>query len=136
MADAADWAGRRLGLPEAGPRSIGRLGRRIGAIAIDWGLSLLISLAFFHYDAWATLGIFAVEQILFIALLSGSIGHLIVGLRVVPLASGWVGVWRPAVRTVLLCLVIPAVIWDKDQRGVHDKVAGTVLVRRTVTVRK
>jgi uncharacterized RDD family membrane protein YckC len=33
------------------------------------------------------------------------------------------------VRTALLIVVIPAVIWDADQRGLHDKVAGTVLVR-------
>ncbi|MCU1514874.1 MAG: hypothetical protein JWO10_1964, partial [Microbacteriaceae bacterium] len=39
-------------------------------------------------------------------------------------------IWRPALRTVLLSLVIPAVIWDLDQRGLHDKAAGTVLVRR------
>jgi hypothetical protein len=26
-------------------------------------------------------------------------------------------------------LIIPAVIWDGDQRGLHDKIAGTVLVR-------
>jgi len=25
--------------------------------------------------------------------------------------------------------VIPAVIWDADQRGLHDKAAGTVLLR-------
>jgi len=25
--------------------------------------------------------------------------------------------------------VIPAVIWDADQRGLHDKAAGTVLIR-------
>jgi hypothetical protein len=25
--------------------------------------------------------------------------------------------------------VIPAAIWDADQRGLHDKAAGTVLVR-------
>ncbi|PZU30429.1 MAG: RDD family protein, partial [Microbacterium sp.] len=43
--------------------------------------------------------------------------------------GGWVGLWRPIVRTLLLCLVIPAVIWDADQRGVHDKAAGTVLLR-------
>ena len=130
MTDAGSWPGARLGLPEQGPRSVARLGRRIGAIAIDWALAVLISLAFFHYDSWATLTIFAVEQVLFIALVSGSIGHLILGMRVVPLTGGWVGVWRPAVRTVLLCIVIPAVIWDKDQRGLHDKVAGTVLVRK------
>jgi hypothetical protein len=34
------------------------------------------------------------------------------------------------VRSVLLCLVIPAVIFDPDQRGVHDKAMNTVLVRR------
>jgi uncharacterized RDD family membrane protein YckC len=33
------------------------------------------------------------------------------------------------VRTVLLCLVIPAFIWDRDGRGLHDKAAGTVVVR-------
>ncbi len=130
VSDVVDWPGRRLGLPESGPRSVGRLGRRIGAIAIDWALSVLISIAFFHYDGWATLTVFAVEQVLFVALLSGSVGHVILGMRVVPTKGGWVGAWRPAVRAVLLCLVIPAVIWDKDQRGLHDKVAGTVLVRK------
>jgi uncharacterized RDD family membrane protein YckC len=42
---------------------------------------------------------------------------------------GWPGLWRPIVRSVLLALVIPAVIWDADNRGLHDKAAGTVLVR-------
>ncbi|HEY5230049.1 MAG TPA: RDD family protein, partial [Galbitalea sp.] len=31
---------------------------------------------------------------------------------------------------ILLMVVIPAVIFDRDQRGLHDKIAGTVLVRR------
>ena len=33
------------------------------------------------------------------------------------------------VRTVLLCLFLPAMFWDKDGRGLHDKSAGTVIVR-------
>jgi len=130
MTDARDWPGRRLGLPESGPRSVGRLGRRIGAISLDWAFASLISFVFFNRDSWATLTGFAVEQILCIALLSGSIGQLILGLRVVPISVGWVGVWRPAVRSVLLCFVIPAFVWDRDQRGMHDRLAGTVLVRR------
>ncbi len=88
MTDAGRWAGERLGLPESGPRSIARLGRRIGGIAIDWALAVILSIAFFHYDPWATLTIFAIEQVLFVALLSGSVGHLILGMRVVPLAGG------------------------------------------------
>lgn len=135
------WPGERLGLPEEGPRSIGRIGRRILAIVIDWGLATLIAVAFFNYDPWALpaemglthfapMLIFAIAQIVFLTLVNGSVGHLIAGLRVVPLAGGWVGWWRPWVRTILLCLVIPAVIWDRDQRGLHDRAAGTVLVRR------
>lgn len=31
------------------------------------------------------------------------------------------------IRTVLLLLVIPAVVMDADQRGVHDRVRGLVL---------
>lgn len=128
--DAEDWPGKRLGLPQKGPRSIGRLGRRIGALAIDGAIADLIAFAFFDYNSWAILAILAILQVLFITLLSGSIGHLIVGLRVVPLKPGWIGVWRPLLRTALLCIVVPALIWDRDQRGLHDKFAGTVLVRR------
>jgi uncharacterized RDD family membrane protein YckC len=123
------WPGRRLGLPGAGRRSIGRLGRRVAALVIDWGLSVLVSVAFFDYSPWATLDVFAITQIVFLATAGGSVGHLVMGLRVVLLSGGWVGIWRPIVRTVLICLVIPAVIWDKDQRGVHDRVAGTALIR-------
>ena len=78
---------------------------------------------------FTTLGIFAVMQMLFIPTLGGSIGHRILGLRVVPIAGGWIGLWRPAVRTLLLALVIPVLVWDSDQRGFHDKIAGTVLIR-------
>jgi uncharacterized RDD family membrane protein YckC len=35
-----------------------------------------------------------------------------------------------AIRTALLCLAVPALIFDSDSRGLHDRVAGTVLVRR------
>ena len=127
---AQRWPGERLGLPEHGPRSIGRPGRRIGAIVVDWGLSVLVSVAFFRYDPLATLAIFAITQLVFVTLVNGSIGHLVFRMRVVPLTGGWIGAWRPLVRTLLLCLVIPAVIWDRDQRGLHDKAAGTVLVVR------
>jgi uncharacterized RDD family membrane protein YckC len=125
-----DWPGRRLGLPASGPRSIGRFGRRLGGITIDWALSVVVSIAFFHYDPIATLLVFAVTQVLFLLTLNGSVGHLIVGLRLVPVGGGYLGWWRPLVRTFLLAVLIPAVIWDKDQRGLHDIWSGTVLVRR------
>lgn len=125
-----DWPGKRLGLPRSGSRSVGRLGRRLGALAIDWASAVLISIAFFSYDPIATLAVFAVVQIVFLLTAGGSPGHLLLGLRVVPVAGGYLGWWRPFARTVLLCLVIPAVIWDRDQRGLHDRLIGSILVRR------
>lgn len=127
---AQDWPGHRFGLPEDGPRSIARIGRRLAAFAIDIAIGALISFAFFDYDRWASLLIFAVLQVLFLVLLSGSIGHLLLGMRVVPLGGGWIGLWRPVVRTVLLSVAVPALISDRDRRGLHDRLAGTVLVRR------
>ncbi|WP_022884014.1 RDD family protein [Glaciibacter superstes] len=123
------WPGERLGLPDAGPRSVARVGRRLGALAIDWGLAVAASMIFFSYNPFATSLIFVVMQILFIPTIGGSIGHRLFGLRIVPLVGGWVGLWRPVVRSVLLGIVIPALVWDSDQRGFHDKVAGTVLIR-------
>jgi len=141
VTDAAqNHPGARLGLPQSGPRSIARIGRRIGALVIDYLLATIIATGFLGYDQFALPGeagwtqfapmmVFAALQIIFIPLLAGGPGHLILGMRVVRMGGGWVGVWRPIVRTLLLVLVIPAVIWDADQRGLHDKAAGTVLIR-------
>ncbi|MGL3150617.1 RDD family protein [Microbacterium sp. A82] len=123
------YPGERLGLPKTGSGSIGRVGRRLAALAIDWAAAVIISVAFFDYDSIATLLIFAVVQIAFIPTIGGSPGHRIVGLRLVMLNGSWVGLWRPIVRTLLLVIIIPAVIWDPDQRGLHDKAVGTVLIR-------
>ncbi|GAB2837711.1 RDD family protein [Microbacterium insulae] len=125
---APSYPGERLGLPREGSGSIGRLGRRVGALFVDYGAAYLIS-GFFGWDALAILAIFAAIQLVFIPTLQGSPGHRIFGLRVVRVDGAWVGLWRPMVRTLLLILVIPAAIWDADQRGLHDKAAGTVLLR-------
>lgn len=123
------YPGERLGLPEAGPGSIARAGRRIVAIVIDWGIALLISNFAFAGDSWATLAIFAAEQILLVGTLGYSIGHRIAGIHVVKLGGGTAGPLAGLVRALLLCLVIPAVIFDPDQRGLHDKAMNTVLIR-------
>lgn len=135
-----EYPGERLGLPQTGPRSIARVGRRIGALAIDYLAATIIAAGFLGFDQFALpseaglsqfspMLVFAVLQIVFIPFAGGSPGHRILGMRVVRYGGGWVGLWRPIIRTLLLVLVISAVIWDADQRGLHDKAAGTVLIR-------
>jgi len=127
-------------MPEAGPGSIARPGRRIGALLIDYVAATIIATGFLGYDQFALpteagltmfapMAVFALLQILFIPTAGGSPGHRILGMRVIRLDGGWVGLWRPIVRTLLIIVVIPAVIWDADQRGLHDKAVGLVLIR-------
>ncbi|MCW2751582.1 MAG: putative rane protein, partial [Aeromicrobium sp.] len=36
---------------------------------------------------------------------------------------------RAVVRTAMLCLLVPAVIFDRDGRGLHDRLTDTAVVR-------
>lgn len=124
------WPGEQLGLPREGRGSLARLGRRIGALWIDWLVALAISAGFFNNEPMITLAVFALQNVLLISTVGYTIGHRIFGMRVVRLdSSPYVGVGRGLFRAVLLCLVIPAVVWDSDGRGLHDRLAGTVLIR-------
>ncbi|WP_169078118.1 RDD family protein [Microcella alkalica] len=124
------WPGQRLGLPETGPRSIGRLGRRLAAIAIDWAIVAGISAIFFGYTTLSLLLLFLALQIVPLVLVNATIGHAIVGLRLQRIEGGRLGIWPPIVRSALLALVVPAFIVDADQRGLHDRAVRTILLRR------
>jgi uncharacterized RDD family membrane protein YckC len=97
---------------------------------IDWTIALLISNLLFAGNSWATLAVFAAEQILLIGTLGYSIGHRVLGIQVVRLGGAPAGPLAAVVRTLLMCLVVPAVVFDPDQRGLHDKAMNTVLIRR------
>ena len=129
------YRGEQLGLPEEGPNSIARPGRRLGALAVDWGLSVLIaySLITGGYKVPATsnwaLGVFFVMSVLTVGTIGFTPGKRLFGIRVVALETGTVHPLRAVLRTVLLCVAIPALIWDRDGRGLHDRLAKTVEVR-------
>lgn len=127
-----DGDGGQLGLPASGPGSLATLGRRVPALIIDWFASMGVSALFFDSSSWATLGVFAVENLLLVATIGTTLGHRLLGLVVRRLdrERPFVGFGAAALRSALLCLVIPPVIWDRDGRGLHDKAARTVLVRR------
>ncbi|WP_407317493.1 RDD family protein [Isoptericola halotolerans] len=123
----------RLGLPASGSGSRAPLGRRVVALCLDWAVAEAISYGFFDRDPMVTLAIFGLMNVLLVSSVGSTIGHRLLGLRVRRLGAPEpqiVGFGRGAVRAVLLCLVIPAVVWDADGRGMHDRAAGTVIVRR------
>lgn len=125
------YQGERLGFPRSGAGSVAGMGRRLAALLIDWFMSLLVALAFSRtWGGVDGLLVFYGEVLVLTALQGASAGQRILRLRVVRVGDrGRVPVLAVVVRSVLLFLVIPAVIYDRDGRGFHDRAAGTVVVR-------
>ncbi len=140
-ADDDFYPGRNFGLPEYGPGSVAGWSRRFGALLIDWLACSVITIAFFYHPhpghtadvllqqrLWTPL-VFGVEDFLLTALTGFTIGKRLLGIRVARLDGQPVGFPRAFIRTVLLMLVVPAMMMDRDLRGLQDKAAGTVVIR-------
>jgi uncharacterized RDD family membrane protein YckC len=109
-------------------------GRRILALFVDWFACNLVVVLILGPAGWSensdagfyTLAIFAVESALLTALAGGSFGKLATGLRTVRYgATGPVGLLPAFLRQVLVCLVIPPIVFRPDGRGLHDLAAGS-----------
>ena len=123
-------------MPAGGPGSLAGFGRRLVAILVDWLVCDVIAAGFMGYrlgerglGSFKPLVIFVLMNVLLVGTLGSTMGHRLLGLRVVRVGGASAGPLPALIRTILLALVIPAVIWDSDTRGFHDKLAGTVLVR-------
>lgn len=133
---AAGYAGERLGLPESGRGSVTPWGRRIVALVIDWFVVLGVSLALVGPpepgdDTFGLVNL-AVLVLMYVVLLmtaGATLGMRFLGLAVWPVGSQRLSLLRIVGRSVLLALVIPAVVYDRDRRGLHDRLGGTVVVR-------
>ncbi len=73
--------------------------------------------------------VFAAEYIVLVSLIGRTIGMRLCGIGIMRLDGRRVSFPWVVVRTLLLVLVVPAVIYDRDRRGLHDKAAGSVVVR-------
>lgn len=130
------YPGERFGMPKSGAGSAARFGRRILAITLDWFAAILVTNLIFTDLVYgdgdfgaATLGVFALEVALLTATTGSSFGYKIVGLRLVSVSAAPLNLAKVLVRTALLCLVIPAMIWDRDGRGIHDKIVGSIVMK-------
>jgi len=128
------YRGERLGLPEEGPGSIAPIGRRVVALLIDWLLCVVIAYGLIAHGSahsannWA-LVVFGVVSVIGLTLVGATPGKAIARLRVVAVGGGRLGPLGVLIRTVLLLIVVPAVVWDRDTRGLHDKAARAVQIR-------
>ncbi|HET7664884.1 MAG TPA: RDD family protein [Mycobacterium sp.] len=134
----SEYPGQRLGLPQSGPRSLARMGRRIAALFVDWliayGLSALaMSLGWVSISGLSTavLVVWFVLGAVSVRLFGFTPGQFALGLMVVPVdGRQHVGFGRAVVRGLLIAVVIPPLITDSDMRGLQDKVTNTAVVVR------
>ena len=135
---ASTYPGQRLGLPDDGPGSVARWGRRFLALFLDWLASLLAAGAIagrgvtgaHGWRAWLPMVVFLVESAFLVALVGGSFGQLITRIAVVRRTGGPVSLLRALLRSALVCLVVPPLIYNRDRRGLHDIAADTIALRR------
>lgn len=132
----AGYPGERLGLPRSGRGSLAPPGARLGALLADLVLSSLVgallvrpaSLAAEQTWNLVSVGVFVLGTGVQ-ALASGrTAGMRLAGLQIVRLDGGRVGP-RIFFRQLLVALLIPALIWNRDQRGLHDQACNTAVVR-------
>lgn len=113
------------------------LGRRVAAITLDWLACYAIIAALSGGIGQMTpdrspiiLALFFGEVAILTALTGASLGQKIFGLRVVRFSDG--GAITPLqalIRTFFLVLVVTAVTYDENGRGIHERISKTVLNR-------
>jgi uncharacterized RDD family membrane protein YckC len=132
------YPGQRLGLPEKGSGSVASWPMRFFALVIDWFAARLVAGLILGAEVWtsngpeqfAVFGTFIVEAALLTALVGGSFGQLLLRIAVVRLDRQPVNILQGVLRSALICLVVPPLVFNRDSRGLHDLAVGTVVVRR------
>lgn len=129
------YPGEGLGLPENGAGSAAGYGRRLIALFVDWGIALLIASVLTRaldggpqQRSLTTLAIFGAMVWLLTSTVGMTIGKRLCGIRVVRLDGAPIGFGWTLARTLLLLAVIPALLWDRNHRGMHDRAANTAVV--------
>ena len=137
MDETVEYPGQRLGLPEEGSGSVASWMIRFAALAVDWVASWAVARVILGPEAFETgpeqfgvTGVFLVESALFVAVAGGSFGQLALRLAVVRVDGRSVNLLQSLLRAFLVCLVIPPLVFNRDNRGLHDLAVGTVVVRR------
>jgi uncharacterized RDD family membrane protein YckC len=131
------YRGQRLGLPASGPGSLSTTGLRLAAFLVDALASALVAALFVRGtgvsghlpQSWSLIPL-AVDYLAGLLLGGRTLGMYLFGLRVIRVDRPVpIGLTRAVLRTVLLFILVPAVVWDRDGRGLHDRFTDTAVVR-------
>ncbi|MGN6607867.1 MAG: RDD family protein [Jatrophihabitans sp.] len=134
------YRGERIGLPQTGTGSLAPTGPRLGAYLADAVASALVATLFVQPNgkgfaghlpgSWSLIPL-AVDYLAGLLLAGRTLGMYLFGLRVVRVDDPTQPVTpiRALARTVMLFLLIPALIFDRDGRGLHDRYTDTAVVR-------
>lgn len=130
---SADRPGQRLGLPDAGRGSLASFGERLGALIVDLVVTYGICLLVVPHPGTVSFNliedaVFVVGTALLLATSGRTLGMRLLGLQLVRRDGKTIGV-RALPRQLLVGLIVPAVIWDRDRRGLHDRACDTLVVR-------
>lgn len=133
-----DYPGRSLGLPAEGRGALASWGQRITALVVDWAVAMLVAalitwgavLSSTGPEKFATLIVFFIEKALLTGLTGSSLGQRVVGIGVTRVDGHPVSFWAAIVRTLMVCLVLPAVVIGPDRRSLNDMMLRTVVVKR------
>lgn len=112
------------------------LGSRSLALLIDWIIALMLTAVVTGSNVLGSgasnpllpIVVFFVQAWLLTGLLGMTIGKRLLRIRVINAQGGAIGLGRAAVRSALLCLVVPALVMTEDKRGLHDLAAGSKVV--------
>jgi uncharacterized RDD family membrane protein YckC len=133
------YRGEKLGLPHSGRGALATTGPRLLAFVVDALASGLVAALFVHRSggtfadrlpgSWSLIP-FALDYIVGVLVAGRTLGMYLTGLRMIRVSrEAPVDPLRITARTALLCLLVPALIFDRDGRGLHDRLTDTAIVR-------
>jgi uncharacterized RDD family membrane protein YckC len=133
------YRGEQMGLPRSGRGALAPTGPRLFAYIVDAVAAALVAALFVHGGgksfadrlpgSWSLIP-FALDYIVGVLVLGRTLGMYLTGLRVIRVSQDVpVDPLRITLRTALLCLFVPALIFDRDGRGLHDRLSDTAVVR-------
>jgi len=110
-------------------------GRRMLGVLIDWLMSYAIAIGFFVEFGESSMGavvflVFTAQYLIFTALGGATPGHRIMGLKIVRFSDGHMPTPIQAlIRTGLLVIILTAITFDHNGRGINERLSNTVLVK-------